>query len=68
MAKGFPTWVVNLIVSVLGPLLSLVSPMLKGEIETFIRKLYDTAKESDSPLDDIFVKFLAALLDVDLEG
>jgi cobalamin biosynthesis protein CobD/CbiB len=67
MANKMPNWIINLIVAVLGPLIGLISPMLKGEIETAIRKLYDKAKESDSPVDDIFIRFLAGLLGVNLE-
>ncbi len=67
MASKMPHWIVNLIVSVLGPLISLVSPMLKAEITEAVKKLYDKAKESDTPIDDIFVRFLAAILDVTLE-
>jgi hypothetical protein len=67
MASKMPHWIINLIVSVLGPLIGLISPMLKGEIAAAVQKLYEKAKESDSPIDDIFVRFLAAILDVTLE-
>lgn len=68
MASKFPSWVLNLIVSVLGPLVGLITPQLKEAIAAFVRDLANKAKETESPLDDIFVKVLAALLDVDLEG
>jgi uncharacterized membrane protein YqgA involved in biofilm formation len=67
MASKMPHWIINLIVSVLGPLIGLISPMLKAEITEAVKKLYEKAKETDSPIDDIFVRFLAAILDVTLE-
>ena len=61
-----PSWIIGLIVSVLGPLLGAVTPQLKGSIQDFIVNLYAKARETDSPIDDVFVRFLAALLSVDL--
>jgi len=66
MAKKMPGWVISLIVSVLGPLLNLITPMLKEQLTSFVVSLYEKAKETSNPIDDIFVRFLAAVLAIDL--
>jgi hypothetical protein len=65
--KSVPGWIVNLIVSLLGPLLAALTPSLKAALTDAIKHLYLNAHESSSPIDDIFVRFLAALLDIELE-
>jgi hypothetical protein len=65
-SKKFPSWILNLIVSVLGPLISLLTPQIKEALTEFVQNLYDKAQATDNPVDDVFVRFLAALLDVDL--
>lgn len=47
-------------------LTGVISPTLRGALEEGITLLYDRAKSTDTPVDDIFVKVLAALVDVDL--
>ena len=66
MAKKMPGWIVNLIITVLAPLVNLLTPMLKEELTDFVVKLYEKAKGTDNPIDDLFVKFLAGLLEIDL--
>jgi len=65
--KTLPSWIINLIVSLLGPLLAALTPTLKAALTDSIKDLYVKAQDSSSPLDDIFVRFLAALLDIELE-
>jgi hypothetical protein len=65
-SKKFPSWILNLIVSVLGPLISLLTPQIKDALTEFVQNLYDKAQGTDNPVDDVFVRFLAALLDVEL--
>lgn len=69
MASSFklPNWIVGLLATLLGPLMAALTPQLKEGIKDFVVNLYAKAKETSSPIDDIFVRFLAALLDVDLE-
>jgi len=66
MAFKLPDWILNLIVAVLSPLVSIITPQLKAAIDSFVKDLYAKAKETASPIDDIFVRVLAALLEVDL--
>jgi len=66
-SKNFPSWILSLIVSVLGPLMSLLTPSIKGELTSFVQGLYAKAKETSNPVDDVLVKFVAALLDIEVE-
>ncbi len=68
MAAKFPSWIVNLLVSLLGPIVGLLTPQLRGLIESTLKDWYAKAKETESPFDDVLVRIIAALLDVPLEG
>ena len=68
MASRFPGWIINLLVTVLGPLVGLLTPTIKGELTSFVQGLFAKAKKTDNPVDDVFVRFLAALLDIELPG
>jgi hypothetical protein len=65
--KTLPGWIINLIVSLLGPLLAALTPSLKLALTDAVKDLFVKAQESPSPIDDIFVRFLAALLDIELD-
>jgi len=56
----------SLLISVLMGIISIVSPQLKEVLHNAIVKLHALAKETKTPIDDIFVRLLANLLDVDL--
>lgn len=56
----------SLLISVLMGIVSIVSPQIKEFLHSMVKKLYALAKESKTPIDDIFVRLLANLLDVDL--
>ena len=66
MATKLPGWIIQLIVSLLGPLLAAMTPQLKSMLAAFVADLHEGAKTTDSPIDDIFVRFLAALLEIEL--
>jgi len=58
---------VSLAVKVLTPFLSLITSPIKTELETFVKNLYVKAKNTESPLDDMFVKLLADILGITVE-
>ena len=53
-----PEWLTALLVSVLGAILSVVSPKIREAITNFILDLEKKAKETPNPADDMLVDFL----------
>lgn len=64
MSTGF---FVTLAVKVLSPLLSLITTPIKTELDSFIKSLYVKAKNTDSPIDDMFIKLLADILGIEVK-
>jgi len=58
------TWLLNLVVSVISPIINGIAPELKSELASFLQQLYTKAKATSSPLDDIGIKFLADILGI----
>lgn len=56
----------SLLITVLMGVVRVISPELRELIEKVIKTLYDRALATDNPIDDILVKLIAELLDVDL--
>lgn len=57
-------WVINLLQIVLRPLLNAVTPLIKDLFEDSLRNLLDHARETENPIDDLFVEFLFNILDM----
>ena len=58
----------RLIVLVIGTMLKAISPILRNQLDTIIKQLYQKALTTDVEIDDIFVEALADFLDINLEG
>lgn len=58
----------SLLSGILYPLLSLLSPLIKDELNTFIQSLYKKAVVTSSPWDDFVIKILADILSIDLSS
>ena len=56
----------ELLLMVLMGIISQASPELKRLLHDVIRKLYELAQKSPTPIDDAIVRMLAFVLDVDL--
>ena len=56
----------SLALKVLTPLLSLVTQPIKDELTSFVKNLYIKAKNTESPIDDLFVEMLAKILSIEL--
>ncbi len=63
--------VMDKVIKVFGTVFSIIfdnlSPEIKKLIQNFVKDLYEKAKKTDSVFDDLGVKVLAAVLNVDLE-
>ena len=57
-------WIINLIVTVLKPIVAIVTPILREELEKALLKLYAKAEASDNPWDDFLVEVLLKILDI----
>jgi len=58
----------RLLVLIIGTMLKAISPILRKQLDTIIKQLYQKALTTDVEIDDIFVEALADFLDIDLEG
>ena len=65
MGVTFKT-ILDWIAQILGPILDLMSPVLRKELEEAIKKIWDKAKASENPWDDHGIKLLADLLKIEL--
>ena len=57
-------WVIGLLQIVLKPLLNAVTPLIKDLFEDSLHKLLDKARETDNPIDDLFVEMLFDILNL----
>ena len=58
------SWIVNLIVTVLKPIVGIVTPIIREELEKALLKLYAKAEASDNPWDDFLVEILLKILGI----
>lgn len=58
---SFP-WIINLLVTVLGPIMGLLTPMIRTELEKLVVKLYQHAESTPNPWDDFLAEFLLKIL------
>ena len=63
LSKG---WLVRIVIAVLRPLIKLVTPDIEKQMEKFVKDLYVKAQDTPNVFDDMFVEFIAELLDVEL--
>jgi hypothetical protein len=64
---GF-TWIINLLINILGSILPVLTPMIKEALTTFLLDLYKKAHETPNPWDDFVVKFLLRILSIPVPG
>lgn len=55
-------WLIQLVVGVLGPILGLISPVIKAALNEFLTKLYLDALKTPNPWDDFFIGMLLDIL------
>lgn len=55
------------LVRILQIIIGVVSPTIRDLLTESVQKLYDKAKETKNNVDDVFVKLLADLLQIDVE-
>ena len=58
------SWVIKLLQIVLAPLLLAITPLIRDLFEDSLDKLLKKARETDNPIDDLFVEFLFNILDM----
>ena len=58
--------IVKLLLAILPTLLSIVTPEIREMLEEFILRWWQKAKQTDNAFDDLLVKFIAGLIDLDL--
>lgn len=59
-------WVLRIIGVILSPLLKAISPLIKDALEDGMNKLLEKARETENPIDDLFVEFLFRILRLDI--
>jgi len=64
---GF-TWIINLLINVLGSILPVLTPMIRESLSAFLTDLYKKAVETPNPWDDFVVKFLLRILSIPVPG
>jgi len=57
----------RLVISIVGGFLKLISPLLRAQLDTIIKQLYQKALTTDNEFDDIFCEGLADFLHIDLD-
>jgi hypothetical protein len=62
---GF-TWIINLVLQVLGTILPVVTPSIRELLEKFLKDFYAKAKETPNPWDDFLAKFLMRILGIEV--
>ena len=58
--------IVRIVSLVLRPLLEIISPMISDLLEDSLGKLLAKARETENPIDDIFVEFLFKVLGIEI--
>lgn len=60
------TWIINLLVAVLSPVLAMLTPMLRVELEKFAVSFYRKAEATPNPWDDFMAGFILRMLAIPL--
>jgi len=63
ISKG---WLLSIVLAVIRPLVKLITPDIEKQMEKFVKDLYVKAQDTPNVFDDMFVEFIAELLDVEL--
>lgn len=58
------SWLLDLAILILGPIVRLISVTFRDELTEFIQKKYKEALQTENPWDDFFFEFLAKLLGI----
>jgi len=58
-------WIINLLITVLGPFLRLVTDSLREELEDWLKAFYVKARETPNPWDDFLADVLCRALKID---
>lgn len=66
MAGTSVGFIVRIVALVLRPLLEVITPMIGDLLEDSLGKLLVKARETDNPIDDLFVEFLFNVLDIEI--
>ena len=56
------TWIVNLLVTVLKPIMEILTPMIREELEKLAVKFYEKAEATPNPWDDFIAELLLKIL------
>jgi len=57
-------WVIRLVLLLLKPIMTIVTPTLRKELESFLVAYYKKAEETENPWDDFLALFLLNIFDV----
>jgi len=66
MARTSVGFIVRIVSLVLRPLLEVITPMIADLLEDSLGKLLEKARETDNPIDDLFVEFLFKVLEIEI--
>lgn len=58
------SWVLKLVLLLLKPILAIITPILRKELEETLIKFYHKAVETENPWDDFLAVFLLEILDI----
>jgi hypothetical protein len=58
------TWIIELVLKVLGTILPVITPSIREMLEKFLLDFYAKAKETPNPWDDFLAKFLMRMLGI----
>ena len=64
---GF-TWIIGILVQIFSTIMPIITPQLKKELEDFLVGMYNKAKETPNPCDDLLLKFLLRMLSISIPG
>ncbi len=56
------TWIINLLVVVLKPIIDILTPVIRTELEKLVVKFYAKAEATENPWDDFLAEFLLKIL------
>jgi len=56
------SWLINVLVAIIGPLLNIITPKLREELAKLLTTFYVKAKSTDNPWDDFLAEFLLRAL------
>ena len=58
------SWLINLMLQALGPVINILSPAIKAALTEFLCKLYLDAQKTPNPWDDFVVGILLDILSI----